>query len=169
MGIISLISFRLYFLIFYSSIDANITLDSSETTEWSKGSPGFVAVVTTFNAPLNLNITLKDNVPVSPLQLQVQNNLAQTSVSLDAYYQGTFSAQTKMSQVFVKDTAESPRDDPANAGRVRTLTYDQNSNARTSGWVGWGFRPMGNQRTVESYVEIVSALGPVTLVFGPGY
>jgi len=117
---------------------------------------------------MNLDITLKDNVPVSPLQLQVQNNLAQTSVSLDAYYQGTFSAQTKMSQVFVKDTAESPRDDPANAKRLRTLVYDQTSEARSSGWVGWGFKPMGHQRAVESYVEIVSALAPVTLTFGPG-
>lgn len=111
---------------------------------------------------------MKDNVPVSPLQLQVQNNLAQTSVSLDAYYQGTFSAQTKMSQVFVKDTAESPRDDPANAKRLRTLAYDQILEARASGWVGWGYRPMGSQRTAESYVEIVSALSPVTLTFGPG-
>lgn len=117
---------------------------------------------------MNLDITLKDNVPVSPLQLQVQNNLAQTSVSLDAYYQGTFSAQTKMSQVFVKDTAESPRDDPANANRLRTLVYDQTLEARASGWVGWGPRPMGNQRVVESYVEIVSALAPVTLTFTPG-
>jgi len=157
--------FSLFFL--FSPINANITLDSSETTEWSKGSPGFVALVKTFNGPLNLDITLKDNVPVSPLQLQVQNNLAQTSVSLDSYYEGSFSVQTKMSQVFVKDTAQSPRDDPANARRLRTLVYDQIFEARTSGWVGWGFRPMGSHRACQSYVEIVSALSPVTLTFGP--
>lgn len=151
-----------------SSIYANITLDSAETTEWSKGSPGFVALVKTFNGPLNLDITLKDNVPVSPLQLQVQNNFAQTSVALDSYYEGSFSVQTKLSQVFVKDTAESPRDDPANAKRPRTLLYDQILGSRASGWVGWGFRPIGSQRAVQSYVEIVSALGPVSLAFGPG-
>ena len=72
-----------------------------------------------------------------------------------------------MSQVFVKDTAQSPRDDPANAGRLRTLAYDQSSEARASGWVGWGFKPMGNH-ACQSYVEIVSALSPVTLTFGPG-
>jgi hypothetical protein len=148
-ALVIILTFLSFFFFFFSSIDANITLDSSETTEWSKGSPGFVAAVKTFNGPMNLNITLKDNVPVSPLQLQVQNNLAQTSVSLDAYYQGTFSVQTKMSQVFVKDTAESPRDDPANANRLRTLEYDQTLEGRASGWVGWGFRPMGNQHVVS--------------------
>jgi len=120
-------------------------------------------LVKNFNGPLNLGITLEDNARVSPLQLQVQNSHALTSVSLDSDYQGSFSVQSKMSQVTVKDTAPLLRDKQA-----RTLVYDQHFTACASGWVGWGLRPMARPRAVQSCVEIVSALSPVTLIFGPG-
>ena len=155
---------RLYLrLLFISSIDANITLDSFEDP--SNGAPGFAALVKNFNGSLNLAITLRNNAADSPFQMQVQNNNAPTSVSLDSYYQGSFSVETKMSRVIVKDTA---RDDPAKAKRPRTLVYDQQLSDYAAGWVGWGSRPMAGSHAVQSCLEIESALSPATLTFGPG-
>lgn len=118
----------------------------------------------TFSGPIALDVFHDKSSPSMPFQLHVQNNLAQTNVSLDSKFQGSFSAQTKLATVTVWKGYEDPAADPTGEGKPRTIQYDQNSTTNVNGWIGWGKRPR-NQAAL-SYVEVVSSLSPVTLALG---
>ncbi|KDR75236.1 hypothetical protein GALMADRAFT_157094 [Galerina marginata CBS 339.88] len=138
-----------------SAINTTITLHSSVNPIFASDSPSYVAKVANFNGPLDLSISSRNNSTALPFQLQVRNNLAKTSISLDATYQGSFSARTKLSQVTLFATRNN-----------RSIEYDLNSGDMATGWTGFGPRPMRNSPTRQSYVEVVSALSPVKLTFG---
>ncbi|KAF8973146.1 hypothetical protein BDZ97DRAFT_1779685 [Flammula alnicola] len=123
-----------------SMINANVLLNSPQlSVPESSHPPAFAALIKNFNGPLNLSIAHQQNC--------------------------TFSAQTKMDQVTVKGSWPSPQNDPTGAHRPWTLDLDQNTSSLASGWTGWGPRPMRN--VVQSDVNIISALSPVLLQFGP--
>ncbi|KAF8160832.1 hypothetical protein B0H34DRAFT_698295 [Crassisporium funariophilum] len=149
-----------------SAIKANITLNAPPISPPTPNSPTFAAQVNNFNGPLRLDIAYTKASSISPFRLQVQNNLAQSMINFDANFYGTFSAQTKMSLLSVTDRARSVQDDPTGANRNRTISFDLRTPSRATGWVGWGRRPMVNQRSSQSAVEIVSALSAVNLTFG---
>ncbi|PPQ77196.1 hypothetical protein CVT25_011042 [Psilocybe cyanescens] len=150
-----------------SAINANVTLNSQFISTLSPNSPTFVAKVTTFNGPLDLSIKYSNKASSTlPLQLQVQNNLAVSSIFLAPAYQGLFSARTKMSQVITAEPAEYNATGKSSVGS-RTIIYDQKLEDTASGWVGgWGERPFNNRRVAQSTVDIVSALSPISLTFG---
>ena len=76
---------------------------------------------------------------------------------MDSIFQGCFSAQAKLSQVFVHDTQQNTS---------RTLDYDRSMPDIAMGWVGHGPRPATYMAACHSFVNILSALGPVNLTFG---
>ncbi|KAJ3568857.1 hypothetical protein NP233_g5439 [Leucocoprinus birnbaumii] len=129
-------------------------------------SPLFAGKVNNFNAEVNLAISTDSSTSPIPIYFTVQNNLAKTTVVTDQKYLGTFLAQTKLNNVSVKEGPENRKLDALyGSGRSRTVVFDQPmSDARSSGWVGWGKRP--NPITGQSYLEITSSLGPVELEFG---
>ncbi|KAH9485186.1 hypothetical protein JR316_0002093 [Psilocybe cubensis] len=150
-----------------SAINANITLNSLlSSTTVLPNTPSFVAKVSTFNGPLDLNVRYSNGTnPALPLQLQVQNNLAESSIFLDPIYQGRFSARTKMSQVITAESAEF-NITTKTGSRPRTIIYDQKLLDVVNGWVGWGEKPVNNRRVVQSTLDVVSALSPIKLTFG---
>lgn len=75
---------------------------------------------------------------------------------MDSTFQGCFNVQTKLSQVSVHDNANS---------LLRTLNFDTTTPNIATGWVGWRNRPAA-QAACLSFVDAVSALGPVNLTFG---
>ncbi|KAF9568062.1 hypothetical protein CPC08DRAFT_625944 [Agrocybe pediades] len=152
-----------------SPIDANITLQShpSQSKVSSSSPPAFVAKVSNFNAPVKLKVSQSTNT-TQALQLMVINNSAETSVNLDSAFAGTFSAKTKMSRVTVSglgpNSTNSTSHDKVSS---RTVMYKQNTVDTVVGWTGWNTKPpMRNSHKAQSYVDVVSALGPVSLSFG---
>ncbi|PPR02398.1 hypothetical protein CVT26_011366 [Gymnopilus dilepis] len=148
-----------------SPLQSHIVLDSVGPVPYTPNTPPFIAKVGNFNGPLDLNVSYGSNAFGSPLHLEVENNLAETNVAIGATYQGSFSAKSKLSQVTVTTSRDSPEYAPPYVQTSRTLIYDQNSDDMTSGWIGWGPRPMTNNWK-QSYIDIASALNPVALTFG---
>ncbi|KAF8904498.1 hypothetical protein CPB84DRAFT_1823626 [Gymnopilus junonius] len=149
-----------------SAIQANIHLDSYGSLLSMPNSPSYIARVGNFNGPLDLNISYQNNAVGSPLHLQVENNLAKTTVAIDATYQGSFSAKAKLSQVTLTASGVLPEYAPSGkiASSRTNIVYDQNSGDIASGWIGRGPRPMSSSWK-QSYVDIASALSPVALIF----
>jgi len=141
-----------------SEIDARVTLVSSAAQT-------FVADVKTFNGPLTLHVTHDPSTPPLPLQLSVQNNLADTKVFLDKKYQGLFNVQTKLDKVTVQQFNET---DPLGEGRRRSVRFDQKTSDRVRGWVGWGKRPAPGNSVAQGQVKIIASLSPVLLQLGSG-
>jgi hypothetical protein len=123
----------------------------------SPSSPAFAAQVTNFDGPLQIDVAYGESSLPSPFQLNVQNNVAPSIISMDSIFQGCFNAQAKLSQVFVQDTRKNTS---------RTLDYDTSMPNTASGWVGMGSRPASYLDECHSFVNILSALGPVNLTFG---
>jgi hypothetical protein len=119
----------------------------------------FIANVKTFNGPLLLHVAHDPSTNPMPLQLNVQNNLANTNVYLDKKYEGLFNLQTKLDKVTLQQFNGT---DPLGQGRQRSLVLDQNSTDRVRGWVGWGQRPGPGQGT-GGQVKIIASLSPVLL------
>lgn len=149
----------------FSEIDARVTLLAPDSWYTAKSAHprAFVADVKTFNGPLKLKIANSISTPPVPLQLSVQNNLANTSVTLDPCYEGTFSAQTKLSQVMVRERYVGPWSDPLRQSRQRNSFYYQNESTRVRGWIGWGKQPIYGDGIVQGQVKIISSLSPVML------
>ena len=119
-----------------------------------------------FNASVHLDVSHKTNT-TQAFQLMVINNMAESSVRLDASYAGTFAAKSKMSLVTVSGLGNSTTNKGSFVGNSsRTVIYDQKTLDHVAGWVGWGTRPVKSRSSTQSYVDIVSALGPVSLTFG---
>ena len=86
--------------------------------------------------------------------MNVQNNVAPSVISMDSMFQGCFSAQAKLSQVIVQDKNTS-----------QTIDFDTKLPDLAMGSVGNDPKP-SYLDTCRSYIYIVSALGPVNLIFG---
>lgn len=148
-----------------SEIEANINLVAPSRRPAARiNHPSFLAHVKTFNSPLTLDVYYEPSSPGVPLQLYTQNNLANTNITLDSKFQGTFSVSNKASLAIVTDAEDAGSLDPSGFQRPRTLIYDQNSTTVQRGWVGWGKKPAN---AGQGCVEIVSSLGPARLFFGP--
>jgi len=76
---------------------------------------------------------------------------------MDDRFQGCFYAQTKLSEVSVQSTVGFQK----NISQI--LDFDS---YKTMGWVGWNRRPTSSQVACQSFVNVLSALGPVNLTFG---
>lgn len=69
---------------------------------------------------------------------------------MDNRFQGRFYVQTKLSEVFVRNTSQ-------------TLNYDMVTPYEATGCVGC----LASSRVgCQSFVDVISALGPVNLTFG---
>jgi hypothetical protein len=89
--------------------------------------------------------------------------MAQSTITLDAKFQGTFNLLTKLGQISILDFLRSQRDDPTGGNRNRTLVYDQIDVNKALGWVGWGPRVSG---AMQGYLDVASSFSPITLNFG---
>ena len=139
-----------------STINASITLNALKTSILPS-SPAFAAQITNFDGPLQIDVAYENSSLPSPFQLKVQNNFAPSIISMDSKFQGCFNVHTKLSQVFVQDTQKNTS---------RTLDYDTSTSDTAMGWVGQGSRPASLQVACHSFVDVLSALGPVNLTFG---
>jgi len=123
----------------------------------------FQTSIKTFNATLNANVTYDSSTLPSEFRLRAQNNLADSKITLDPKYQGTFDIQTKLSlaEVWLRDVT--PLVDPLGENRNRHYQYDYTSSTRKFGWVGWGKRPGPEKHSHQGHVEISSSHSPVVL------
>jgi len=163
---VSLSSSRHSNVLYDSGINARVTLlvplgNSSQP----QAPPAFVVHVKTFSGPINLDIAHDKLTPSSAVQVQVQNNMAQSTIALDAKFQGTFNLLTKLGQISILDFLRSQRDDPTGGNRTRTLVYDQIDVNKAHGWVGWGPR-VSAPREMQGCLDVASSLSPITLDFG---
>lgn len=153
-------------VLYDSGINARVTLLAPPgNSSQPQPPPAFVVNVKTFSGPVNLDITHDKLTPSSALQVQVQNDMAQSTIALDAKFQGAFSLLTKLGQISIGDFLQSQRDDPTGGNRTRTLVYDQIYVNKASGWVGWGPRVSAPQG-MQGYLDVASSLSPITLNFG---
>ncbi|KAF8813772.1 hypothetical protein BYT27DRAFT_7083982 [Phlegmacium glaucopus] len=143
-----------------SAINASITLNAPLTTSIPSFSPAFVAQINNFNGPLQLHVAYEKASPASPFQLQIQNNVDQSTIHMDDRFQGCFYVQTKLSEVFIQSSMDLQK----NASQI--LDYDVETPCKAMGWVGWDRRPMSGHIACQSSVTVLSALGPVNLTFG---
>ena len=140
-------------LINSSTINANITLNSLTKTSIPNSSPAFAAQVTNFDGPLQIDVAYGNTSLPSPFQLTVRNNVAPSIISMDSIFQGCFNAQAKLSRVFVQYNQKNT---------LRTLDSDRSMQDTAMGWIGKGPKSVA----CNSFVNILSALGPVNLTFG---
>ena len=139
-----------------STINSSITLNALTTTSIPSPSPAFAAQVTNFDGPIHIDVAYGNASLPSPFQLNVQNNVAPSIIFMDSIFQGCFNAQAKLSQVSVH----------AQKNSSRTLDYDTSTSDTAMGWVGKGPRPASYIDACQSFLNIVSALGSVELIFG---
>ncbi|THH21359.1 hypothetical protein EW146_g176 [Bondarzewia mesenterica] len=144
-------------------IVANLYLLVSEAhLSASKFNPNFIAKARTFNAPMTLSVAHIG--ATSRLFMSAQNSQGAVNISMDPLYVGTFDLQAKSSSAVVQE-----RHVPGGLwaekydGEQRALQYDHTSHSRLLGWVGWGSRPMGEERRQDGHVEVMSSLSPVVL------
>jgi len=125
----------------------------------------FLTSMRTFNAQLNVSVTHTESTPPSEFHLRASNYLANTYITLDPKYQGTFDLQTKLAKASVKENnGTNLVADPSGHGGKRSYQLDHWSSTRIFGWVGWGSRP--GPITFENrqgHVEAVSSHSPVSL------
>jgi hypothetical protein len=118
----------------------------------------------TFNAQLKASVTHDESTPPSEFHLHATNYLAETYITLDPKYVGTFDLQTKLATASVKEGDENAVVDPSGGGGKRGYQFDLLSSTRIFGWVGWGSRPgPTTKQTHQGYVEIVSSHSSVSL------
>jgi len=141
-----------------STINASITLNALTTTSIPPSSPNFVAQVTNFDGPIQIDVVYGNTSLNSPLQMNVQNNVASSIISMDSTFEGCFNAQAKLSRVFVQDNRKNTS---------WTLDYDTSLPDIAMGRVSKDSNPPSYLDTCHSFVNILSALGPVNLTFVP--
>lgn len=113
-----------------------------------------------------MDVAHDPSTPPVPLHLDIQNNLAESNVTLDTKYRGTFDVQTKLASAVVEEGEPQSIPDPFGEDRPRVYVYDIKSDTRTLGWVGWGKRPKKWDPMVQGHVDIVSSLSSVSLQLG---
>jgi len=142
-----------------STLNTSITLNAPSIPP---SSPNFAAQVTNFDGPIQIDVAYGNTSSNSSFQMNVQNNVAPSMdifpsiISMDGIFEGLFKAQAKLSRVFVQDIRENSS---------RTIDYDTLLPDRAMGRVSRDPKPPSYLDT--SAVNILSALGPVYLTFGP--
>lgn len=119
----------------------------------------------TFNGLLKVDIANDPSTGPVPLHVNAENNLAETYITLDDKFEGSFSVRTKLASAIVREGKYNPSADPSGDNRQRNYVYDHTSESRSVGWVGWGTRPTGFRRG-QGHVDVVSSLSPVSLQLG---
>jgi hypothetical protein len=143
-------------------IRANITLANPRTDPDDDGdSITYIAELSTFNGPMNVNVLHSPISQSSNLFLRVQNNLGSANVSLDQKFVGTFDVQTKLAPVTVLGTAQRAAKPLADTGAT---FYTVDSAERSYGWIGLGPKPSALALTQYGHVEVTSSMSPVTLL-----
>ncbi|KAF8070639.1 hypothetical protein FPV67DRAFT_1561395 [Lyophyllum atratum] len=149
-----------------SAIDARITLLGSLPTFSPFPPCAFVADVKTFNGPLRLQAMHANATFHLPLQLTVQNTDGKTDVFLDKDYEGTYSVQSKLGNVYVQKPNLPSSMDPRGKGRARTYQSGQQTSHQITGWVGWGKPPIYGSSVAQGQVKIRTSLSPIMLQLG---
>ena len=90
--------------------------------------------------------------------MNVQNNFAPSIISMDGIFEGCFNVEAKLSQVVVQDSRQ-------NASR--TIDYHTLLPDIAMGTVSKDPKPPSYLDSCFSFINILSALGPVDLTFGP--
>jgi len=151
-----------------SEIKANVTLVVPPVRSLlPPHPPKFFAHVKTFNGPISLHVAHDPMTPSTPLDLRVENNQAESNVTLDAKFSGNFDAKTKLAAVAFHRGAQDLAADPTGENRQQSFDIDQDTSTRVRGWVGWGERPTVWDPRSTGKVTIVSALSPIRLQLGP--
>ena len=122
----------------------------------------------TFNSTLKVTVTHDNSTPPSEFHLHAQNNLAESQITLDPKYEGTFNLQTKLASVNVKEQDVKHLVDPLGKDRLRHYQFDHTSTTRIFGWVGWGQRPTSTIHNHQGHVELVSSHSSVQLQLDGG-
>ncbi|KAL1743840.1 hypothetical protein HDZ31DRAFT_39983 [Schizophyllum fasciatum] len=141
-----------------SEVNANVTLYTNAVSDLP---PEYMLDVKTFNDTLSLDVAYDTPTPDARVNVHAQNNLAQSIISMDEQFTGTFDLQTKLSsaEVWEGDTS-SP--DAYRGSDHRSFIYDTRSATRRKGWVGWGSRPEKWQPN-QGHIDVVSSYSPVYL------
>ncbi|KAJ7072112.1 hypothetical protein C8F01DRAFT_1102624 [Mycena amicta] len=138
-----------------SDLTADVTMLSTSRSQ----TPHFNANVQTFNGSLTLNMTHDSTTPPASLMLQVGNNQAPSTISLDSKFTGSYDLRSKLAPVRIKH--------PHGMSANWHLYTDANSTSSARGWAGWGARPTHPGPT-DSQVKAVSSLSPIVLHLGGG-
>jgi len=118
----------------------------------------------TFNGQIKASITHDNSTPSAELQLRTTNYLAETHVTLDSKYEGTFNLQTKLAKASVKEgDGNKTVTDPSGEQRKRRYQFDHLSSTQIFGWIGSGSRPGPTTQPNQGHVEIVSSHSSVML------
>ena len=150
-----------FILINFSTLNASITLNAPSIPP---SSPNFAVQVTNFDGPIQIDVAYGNTSSNSSFQMNVQNNVAPSMdifpsiISMDGIFDGCFKAQAKLSRVFVQDIRKNTS---------RTIDYDTLLPDIAMGRVSKDPKPPSYLDACHSVVNILSALGPVNLAFGP--
>jgi len=124
----------------------------------------FFTSMKTFNGQIKASITHDNSTPSAELQLRTTNYLAETHVTLDSKYEGTFNLQTKLAKASVKEgDGNKTVTDPSGEQRKRRYQFDHLSSTQIFGWIGSGSRPGPTTQPNQGHVEIVSSHSSVML------
>lgn len=151
---------------FASAINAKVNLLSSPSRSYlgeKQKPPHYMTHATTFNAPLNVEVSFSPTISHSSFHLRAQNNLASSNVTLGSKYLGTFDVSTKLAGVNVQSDA--PTSEIVGQSSARHIEYDHTSNERVFGWIGSGSRPSkhSNNQEQQGHVQVVTSISPVFL------
>ncbi|KIY74415.1 hypothetical protein CYLTODRAFT_416251 [Cylindrobasidium torrendii FP15055 ss-10] len=141
-----------------SEIDVNMTLQVTASTDMPFN---FIGTAKTFNAPISIGVEHDAFTPASPLELQVTNNQAASTIRLDNKFSGTFDLSTKLAVATLHEGPMTKLQD-ASSGQVlyRNYMYQTTSRSRTAGWLGWGKRTEGWNPN-EGHLSVKSSLSPI--------
>ncbi|THV02450.1 hypothetical protein K435DRAFT_354799 [Dendrothele bispora CBS 962.96] len=144
-----------------SPINAEVIL-LADPSEFGLHPIAFLGQVKNFNGPLSLDVKHHPTTPTVSLDLMVQNNQAESNITLDDKFVGLFDLQTKLASVNLDWESGA---DPSGKNRQRTLLYDDKSSSRRRGWIGWGSRPE-KWDPHEAKISVISSLSPILLQIG---
>lgn len=162
-----------------SPLNANITVgvkpsssgDNTKLTNSQLAQQLWTINANTFNAPLNMSIQQIGSTATRPLAVVVQagNNLGDTHITADQYFQGDFQVQTMYASAVVRDegvdsdstfAVRTPSSSVDSVGR--TVAFDEISDGTVTGWLGVGPRSMQS----PACLSVMSVLNPVFVDFG---
>jgi hypothetical protein len=149
----------------FSAINAKVTLVGIQTHQLLPRSPlVYQAQARTFNGPLNVEIIHDPSTSPSSIHFSAVNNQAETNVTLDSSFEGTYSIQTKLASAIV-NTGDLPSSTQLTDKEIqdgeRYYQYDAVTSDRVFGWVGSGKRP--GPWSNQGHIDILSSLSPIYL------
>lgn len=148
----------------HSYIDSDIHLIAPRPTDKSHAHTKFLTSVNTFNAPLKVSVAHDDSTPPSEFHLRAANNLAESHITLDPKYTGTFDLRTKLASAVVDRVDHDLDNEVDDSSKQRNFQYDTQTSTHMFGWVGFGQRPGPTTRHLrQGHVEIHSSHSQVLL------